>query len=89
MHTYKYTCIFIHIYIQGTYDKFPDFYRMGTFIESTHMKLVPFKVISSGCNVLVVLFQQLLQGPMEFLLCECVNDLRNSLFPQLSHNDSL
>ena len=21
------------------YDKFPDFFRMGTFIDSTHMKL--------------------------------------------------
>ena len=26
--------------IWGAYDKFPDFYfRLGTFIESTHMKL--------------------------------------------------
>ena len=23
----------------GAYDKFPDFFRMGTFIDSTHMKL--------------------------------------------------
>ena len=23
----------------GEYDKFPDFFRMGTFIDSTHMKL--------------------------------------------------
>ena len=28
-----------YIYIRGAYDKFPDFVRMGTFIESTHMKL--------------------------------------------------
>ena len=26
-------------YIRGEYDKFPDFFRMGTFIDSTHMKL--------------------------------------------------
>ena len=26
-------------YIRGAYDKFPDFFRMGTFIDSTHMKL--------------------------------------------------
>ena len=26
-------------YIRGAYDKFPDFFRMGTFIERTHMKL--------------------------------------------------
>ena len=26
-------------YLRGAYDKFPDFFRMGTFIDSTHMKL--------------------------------------------------
>ena len=25
--------------VQGAYNKFPDFFRMGTFIGSTHMKL--------------------------------------------------
>ena len=25
---------------RGAYDKFPDFFRMVTFIESTHMKLL-------------------------------------------------
>ena len=25
--------------IRGSLNKFPDFFRMGTFIESTHMKL--------------------------------------------------
>ena len=25
--------------LRGAYDKFPDFFRMGTFIDSTHMKL--------------------------------------------------
>ena len=25
--------------VWGAYDKFPDFFRMGTFIDSTHMKL--------------------------------------------------
>ena len=25
--------------IRGSLDKFPDFFRMGTFIDSTHMKL--------------------------------------------------
>ena len=28
-------------YIRGAYDKFPDFSRIGTFIDSTHMKLKP------------------------------------------------
>ena len=48
-----YTCIYIYIYIYvnmyryvymckhvcGSLNKFPDFFRMGTFIDSTHMKL--------------------------------------------------
>ena len=25
--------------IRGAYDKFPDFFHMGTFIDNTHMKL--------------------------------------------------
>ena len=25
--------------VRGAYDKFPDFFRMSTFIDSTHMKL--------------------------------------------------
>ena len=36
--------------------------------------------MSSGCNALVVPFQQLLEGPIEVLLCERVNDLRHGLF---------
>ena len=63
--------------VRGVDDKFPDFFRMGTFIESTHMKL---EVISSGCNELVVPFKQFLVDPMEVLLCERVHDLRHSLF---------
>ena len=27
------------MYIQGACDKFPDLFRMGTFIDSTHMEL--------------------------------------------------
>ena len=27
------------VYVRGAYDKFPDFFRMGTFIDSTHIKL--------------------------------------------------
>ena len=47
--------------------------------QYTHETLVPFEVISSGCNALVP-FQQLLKGSMEVILCERVNDLRHSLF---------
>ena len=32
--------IYIYIYILGTHNKFPDFFCMGTFIDSTHMKLL-------------------------------------------------
>ena len=70
--------------IRGSLNKFPDFFHMGTFIDSTHMKLVSFQVISSSCNALVVSFQQLLEGPMELLLCECVNDPCHSLFRLLN-----
>ena len=31
--------IYIYIYLQGSLNKFPDFFRMGSFIDSTHMKL--------------------------------------------------
>ena len=34
-----YIYIYIYIYIRGAYDKFSDFFRMGTFIDSTHMNL--------------------------------------------------
>ena len=52
-------------------------YTTGTFIDSSYMKtIIPFEVISSGCNALALPFQQLL----EVLLCERVNDLRHSLF---------
>ena len=29
----------MHMYIRGEYDKFPDFFRMGTFIDCTHIKI--------------------------------------------------
>ena len=31
----------LFLFVQGAYNKFPDFFRMGTFIDSTHMKLQP------------------------------------------------
>ena len=60
------------------------FFRLGTFIDSTtHETHVPFEVISSGCNVLVLPFIQLLDSPIE-VLCERVNDLRHILFHLLN-----
>ena len=58
--------------IRGAYDKFTDFFRMGTFIDRTRKKLYS--------PALVVPFQKLPEGPMEVFLCERVNDLRHSLF---------
>ena len=39
IHTHTHTHLLIYIYIRGSLNKFPDFFRMGTFIDSTHMKL--------------------------------------------------
>ncbi len=63
---------------------FQTFFVWALLLIVTHETLVPFEVISSGCNELVVPFQQLLEGPMEILLCERVNDLRHSLFHLLN-----
>ena len=65
--------IYIYIYIRGSLNYIPDFFRMDTFIET----LVLFEVISSGYNALLVLFIQLLEGHMEVLLYERVNNLRH------------
>ena len=54
-------------------DKSPD-------IRGAYDKFPDIFVISSGCNALVVPFQQLLEGPMEVLLSKCVSDLCHSLF---------
>ena len=37
---YLYIIYEIHfIMVRGSLNKFPDFFRMGTFIDSTHIKL--------------------------------------------------
>ena len=73
-------CVCVCVYKEYTIS-FQTFFCLGTFIDCTHMTtLLPFDVISSGCNALVVPFQQLLKGPLEVLLCYRVNDLRHSLF---------
>ena len=70
-------------YIQGPHNNFPDFF-VWALLLIVHTTLVPFEVISSACNALVLPFQQILEGPMEVLLCEHVNDLRHSLFHLLN-----
>ena len=67
--------------MKGSLKKYSDIFSYGYFSwEYTHETQVPFEVIFSGCNALVVPFQQLLEGPMEVFLCERVNDLRHNLF---------
>ena len=39
IHAYLHTYVYIYIYIRGSLNKFPDFFRIGAFIDSTHMKL--------------------------------------------------
>ena len=77
--------IYIYIHVRGSFNKFPDFFSYGHFYwYYTPETLVPFEVISSSCNALVVPFQQLLEGPMESLMCERINGLRHSLFHLLN-----
>ena len=38
-HACIYIYIYIYIYIRGSLNKFPDFFRVGTFIDITYMKL--------------------------------------------------
>ena len=42
MHAYMciYLCMDIYLGIQGSLNKFADFFRMDTFIDSTHMKVL-------------------------------------------------
>ena len=43
-----YIYIYIYIYTQGSLNQFPDFFSMGTFIDSTHMKLNPLEYMCLG-----------------------------------------
>ena len=78
--------LYMNIYIYTRIiNKFPDFFFIWALLWIVHNEtLVPFEVISFGCNALIVPFQQLLEGPMEVLLCEHVNDLRHSRFHLLN-----
>ena len=64
--------------VRGTINRL---FSYGNFYwENTQETLIPFEIISSGCNALVVPLQQ----PLESLLYERVNDLRHRLFYLLS-----
>ena len=76
--------------IRGAYDKFPDFFHMGTFIDSTHMKLVLFEVITPAAMHL--LYCSTTSGRLHGspLVWACQWPLSQPLSsPQLSHNNSL
>ena len=75
------TYVFLYIYEVHTIS-FQTFF-VWALLFYTDETLVPFEVISSGCNALVVALQ-LLEGLMEVPLCERVNDLRHSLFRSLN-----
>ena len=70
--------------LRWSLNNFPDFFRMALLLIGHTWNSCSLQVISSGCNALVVPFQQLLQSPMEALLCERVNDLRHSPFHLLN-----
>ena len=56
LYIYIYVCVCIHK--RGSLNKFPDFFFVwALLLEYTHEILVPFEVISSACNALVVPFQ--------------------------------
>ena len=83
-HTHTHIYIYIYIYIRESLNKFPDIFVWALLLIVHTWNSCPLEVISSGFNALVVRFQQLLEGPMENLLCESVNDLRLSLFNLLN-----
>ena len=85
IYLFIYIYIYIYIYIRGSLNKFPDFF-VWALLLIVHIWNTPvsFEVTSSGCNAFVLPFQQLLEGPMEVLLCEYV-DLRHSLFHLINY----
>ena len=67
--------------IRGSLNKFPDFFRKGTFIDNAHMKLKsPTNESPPAAMHLLYHSNNFWKAPMEVLLCERVNDLRHSFF---------
>ena len=83
--------LYIHSYIRGSLNKFPDIFRMGTFIDSTHMNSSPLQsnLLRLQCTCYTV---QTTSGRPHGspLVWACQWPLSQPLSsPQLSHNDSL
>ena len=81
--------VFCFQYIRRSLNKFPDFFHMGTFIDSTH-KVVPFKVISSQlqCTCTIPTTSGMSHGSALLWAYQWSSSQPLSS-PQLSHNDNL
>ena len=79
----------LYIYIQGSLNRFPDVFRMGTFIDSTHMKLLfPSKSSPPAAMHLLYRSNNFWKAPWK---SSCVSVSIHSSqplsSPQFSHND--
>ena len=80
--THLYTHTHTHIYIRGSLNKFPDFFRMGTFIDNTHMKpYSPSKESPLSAMHLSYRSNIFWKTPWK---SSCVNYLRHNLFHLLN-----
>ena len=77
--------------IRGSLNKFPDFFRLGTFIDSTHMKLLSLRSNHLRLQCICCTVPTTFGRPhWSSLVCACQLPWSQPLsFPQLSHNDSL
>ena len=81
----KFSIISILVDLQGSLNKFPDFFFIWALLLIVYTwNSSPHQSNLFDCNALIVPFQKLLEGLMEVLLCENVNDLRHILFHHLN-----
>ena len=77
--------------VRGAYNKFPDFFRMGTFIDSKHMNSSPLRSnllrLQCTCWTVPTTSGRTHGSPLVWA-CQCPSSQPLSS-PQLSHNDSL
>ena len=83
--------IYIYVYIRGSLNKFPDFFRMGTFIDSTHINPRPLRSnllrLQCTCSTIPTTFWRPHGSPFVWA-CQWPSSKPLSS-PQLSHNDNL
>ena len=81
--------IYQSIYLWWSLNKFPDFFRVGTFIDSTHMKLLRSNLLWMQCTCCAVPTTSARpHGRPLVWACQWPSSQPLSS-PQLSHNDSL